>query len=89
MLNYDGVFVTKNEVNEGLATFFNQDRFEKLGFVRSIMAQNVDLSKFAAIWSKIDNDKTKERFLSRNTTIQVIAYDIISILSRYYVILIE
>jgi len=37
------------------------------------MAQNIDLPKFAAIWSKIDNDKTKERFLGRNTTIQVIA----------------
>ncbi|XP_018377460.1 PREDICTED: 2',5'-phosphodiesterase 12 isoform X3 [Trachymyrmex cornetzi] len=71
MLNYDGVFVTKNEVNEGLATFFNQNRFEKLGFERSIMAQNVDLPKFAAIWSKIDNDKIKARFLNRNTTIQV------------------
>ncbi|XP_011063535.1 PREDICTED: 2',5'-phosphodiesterase 12 isoform X4 [Acromyrmex echinatior] len=70
MLNYNGVFVTKNEVNEGLATFFNQDRFEQLGFERSIIAQNVDLPKFAAIWSKIDNDKMKERFLSRNTTIQ-------------------
>ncbi|XP_018394353.1 PREDICTED: 2',5'-phosphodiesterase 12 [Cyphomyrmex costatus] len=71
MLNYDGVFVTKNEISEGLATFFNQDRFEKLGFEYSIIAQNVDFPKFAAIWSKIDNDKTKERFLGRNTTIQV------------------
>ena len=83
MLNYDGVFVTKNEVTEGLATFFNQDRFEKLGFERTIMAQNVDLPKFAAIWSKIDNDKMKERFLNRNTTVQVITYDIIRILNRY------
>ena len=82
MLNYDGVFVTKNEVTEGLATFFNQDRFEKLGFERTIMAQNVDLPKFAAIWSKIDNDKMKERFLNRNTTVQVITY-IIRILNRY------
>ncbi|XP_011158190.3 2',5'-phosphodiesterase 12 isoform X1 [Solenopsis invicta] len=71
MLNYDGVFITKNEISEGLATFFNQDRFEKLGFQCSVMAQNVDFPKFAAIWSKIDNDKMKERFLSRNTTIQV------------------
>ncbi|XP_071571761.1 2',5'-phosphodiesterase 12 isoform X1 [Temnothorax nylanderi] len=71
MLNYDGVFVTKNEISEGLATFFNQDRFEKLRFEYSVMAQNVDLPKFAAIWSKIDNDKMKERFLGRNTTIQV------------------
>ncbi|XP_011702462.1 PREDICTED: 2',5'-phosphodiesterase 12 isoform X1 [Wasmannia auropunctata] len=71
MLNYDGVFVTKNEISEGLATFFNQDRFEKLGFEYSVMAQNIDCPKFAAVWSKIVNDKMKERFLSRNTTIQV------------------
>lgn len=76
MLNYDGVFITKNEISEGLATFFNQDRFEKLGFEYSIIAQNIDFPKFAAVWSKIDNDKMKERFLNRNTTIQVITYDI-------------
>lgn len=73
MLNYDGVFVTKNEISEGLATFFNQERFEKLGFEFSVMAQNTDFPKFAAIWSKINNYKTKERFFNRNTTIQVIA----------------
>jgi len=39
MMNYDSVFITKNEISEGLATFFNQDRFEKLGFEYSIMAQ--------------------------------------------------
>lgn len=74
MLNYDGVFVTKNEINEGLATFFNQDRFEKLGFEYSVIAQNVDFPKFAVIWSKINNDKMKERFLGRNTIIQVVIY---------------
>lgn len=84
MLNYDGVFVTKNEISEGLATFFNQDRFEKLGFEYSIIAQNVDLPKFAAVWSKIDNDKMKERFLNRNTTIQVIKYGITEILNKNY-----
>ncbi|KMQ88325.1 2 -phosphodiesterase 12-like protein [Lasius niger] len=71
MLNYDGVFVTKNEISEGLATFFNQERFEKLGFEFSVMAQNTDFPKFAAIWSKINNYKMKERFFNRNTTIQV------------------
>ncbi|KAL6254856.1 hypothetical protein P5V15_014195 [Pogonomyrmex californicus] len=71
MLNYDGVFITKNEMSEGLATFFNQERFEKLGFEYSVMAQNIDFPKFTAVWSKIDNDKTRERFLNRNTTIQV------------------
>lgn len=84
MLNYDGVFVTKNEISEGLATFFNQDRFEKLGFEYSIMAQNVDSPKFAAIWSKIDNDKMKERFLNRNTTVQVITCDVTEILNKNY-----
>ncbi|KAM0733217.1 2',5'-phosphodiesterase 12 [Formica fusca] len=71
MLNYDGVFVTKNEINEGLATFFNQERFEKLGFEYSVMAQNTDFPRFAAIWSKINNERTKKRFFGRNTTIQV------------------
>ncbi|XP_012224589.1 2',5'-phosphodiesterase 12 isoform X2 [Linepithema humile] len=71
MLNYDGMFVTKNEISEGLATFFNQERFEKLGFEFIVMAQNTDFPKFTEIWSKIDNKKTKDRFLSRNTTIQV------------------
>ncbi|XP_011338566.1 2',5'-phosphodiesterase 12 isoform X2 [Ooceraea biroi] len=70
-LNYDGVFVTKNEISEGLATFFNQERFEKLGFQFNVMAQNTDVPRFATVWSKINNEKTKERFLKRNTTIQV------------------
>lgn len=77
MLNYDGMFVTKNEINEGLATFFNHERFEKIGFEFSVMAQNTDFPKFAAIWSRIDNKKTKDRFLNRNTTIQVVAHDLI------------
>ncbi|XP_072743590.1 2',5'-phosphodiesterase 12 [Anoplolepis gracilipes] len=71
MLNYNGEFVTKNEINEGLATFFDQERFEKVGFKFSVMAQNIDLPGFAEVWSQINNCKTKERFLARNTTIQV------------------
>lgn len=81
MLNYDGVFVTKNEINEGLATFFNQERFEKLRFEYSVMAKNIDFPRFATIWSKINNDKTKERFFGRNTTIQVI---ILLVIYQYY-----
>jgi len=74
MLNYDGVFITKNEISEGLATFFNQERFEKLGFQFNVMAQNIDFPRFSAVWSKINNEKVKERFLNRNTTIEVIIY---------------
>lgn len=70
-LDYDGMFVTKNETREGLATFFNQERLEKIGFESSVMSQNVDSPKFVAVWSKIENEKAKERFLDRNTTMQV------------------
>lgn len=35
------------------------------------MSQNVDFPKFNEIWVKIKNEKMKERFLSRNTTVQV------------------
>lgn len=82
MLNYDGVFITKNEINEGLATFFNQERFEKLGFEYSVMAQNTDFPRFAAIWSKINNEKTKQRFFGRNTTIQVMRLLIIDVITN-------
>lgn len=75
MLDYDGVFVVKNEIREGLATFYNIKRFDKLGFTYSVMAQNTDLHTFSSVWSKIKNEKTRERFLARNTTIQVTIYD--------------
>ncbi|XP_014482436.1 PREDICTED: 2',5'-phosphodiesterase 12 isoform X2 [Dinoponera quadriceps] len=71
MLNYDGVFVTKNEVSEGLAMFFNHERFEILNIESRVMSHNVNSPKFKAVWDKIENEKMKERFLSRNTTIQV------------------
>lgn len=86
MLNYDGTFVTKNEISEGLATFFYQERFEKIGYEFTVMSQNIDFPRFAEIWSKIKNEKTKERFLGRNTTVQVFAYSIsfISMLHLVY-----
>lgn len=71
MLNYDGTFITKNEISEGLATFFYQDRLEKIGYEFTVMSQNIDFPRFAEVWSKIKNEKTKERFLARNTTVQV------------------
>lgn len=71
MLNYDGVYVTKNEISEGLAMFFNNERFEILKVESSVMSHNVNSPKFNAVWTKIENEKMKERFLNRNTTIQV------------------
>ncbi|XP_032687861.1 2',5'-phosphodiesterase 12-like [Odontomachus brunneus] len=71
MLNYDGVYVTKNEISEGLAMFFNNERFEILKVESSVMSHNVDSPRFNAVWTKIENEKMKERFLNRNTTIQV------------------
>lgn len=70
MLNYDGVYVTKNEISEGLAMFFNE-RFEMLKVESSVMSHGIDFPKFNAVWTKIENEKVKQRFLSRNTTIQV------------------
>lgn len=71
MLNYDGVFITKNEISEGLAMFFNNERFDILEVKSSVMSHNTDSPTFNTVWTKIVNEKMKERFLSRNTTVQV------------------
>ncbi|KAK2582431.1 hypothetical protein KPH14_004741 [Odynerus spinipes] len=73
MLHYSSVFNTKNESPEGLAIFFNEERFEKLSVDFTVIGQNTELPKFALVWSKIQNEKTKQRFLERNTIAQVIA----------------
>ncbi|CAL7939661.1 unnamed protein product [Xylocopa violacea] len=72
-LNYDSVFNYKNEMHEGLAIFYNRERFDKLICNYSVLSHNTNLDQFSSVWSKIQNDKVKQTFLNRNTIIQVIA----------------
>lgn len=71
LLQYKSMFNAKNESSEGLAIFFNEERFEALSFDCTVIGHNTTMPKFAFIWSKIQNEKAKERFLNRNTTAQV------------------
>ncbi|KAL2745648.1 hypothetical protein V1477_006039 [Vespula maculifrons] len=73
LLQYKSMFNTKSESSEGLAIFFNEERFEQLSFDCTVIGHNTEMPKFALIWSKIQNEKVKKRFLQRNTTAQVIA----------------
>lgn len=71
LLQYKSMFNTKSESSEGLAIFFNEERFEQLSFDCTVIGHNTEMPKFALIWSKIQNEKVKKRFLQRNTTAQV------------------
>ncbi|XP_014603536.1 PREDICTED: 2',5'-phosphodiesterase 12 [Polistes canadensis] len=73
LLGYKSVFNTKNSMSEGLAIFFNNDRFEELCFDFTVIGHNTEMPKFVQVWSKIKNEKAKKRFLDRNTTAQIIA----------------
>ncbi|XP_015510986.2 2',5'-phosphodiesterase 12 [Neodiprion lecontei] len=70
-LDYNGVFNRKGgTVSEGLSTFFNIHRFQKLNFESAVLSQNVDLPGFDQTWKSITNEKFKERFLCRSTAVQ-------------------
>lgn len=72
VLHYDSVFNRKGaEVVEGLATFYNKKRFEKLGFNSVIISENLNLESFKSTWERLENEKTKTRFMERNTSVQV------------------
>ncbi|XP_046829334.1 2',5'-phosphodiesterase 12 isoform X3 [Vespa crabro] len=73
LLQYKSIFNTKNESSEGLAVFFNKERFEELCYDSTVIGNNTELPKFALIWSKIQNEKAKKRFSQKNTTVQVLA----------------
>ena len=76
VLNYEGVYNRKGaEVVEGLSTFFSKERYEKLKFESKIISENLELEKFKSTWEKIQNEKTKARFMERNTAVQVNFYD--------------
>ncbi|XP_066594023.1 2',5'-phosphodiesterase 12-like isoform X2 [Prorops nasuta] len=70
ILNYDGVYNTKRNMREGLATFFDSNRFEKIASESTVICNNTNLEPFNKVWSNILNPKTKERFLGRNTIVQ-------------------
>lgn len=73
-LGYGGVLDTKgNDVAEGLAFFYNKNRFILLDSVKFIFAEHIDKDPlFADIWERIkQNHKLAERILARTTTLQV------------------
>lgn len=72
-LNYGSVFNLKNDMQEGVVTFYNQERFDKLDSDHSIISQGISLDGFNTIWSQIRNEDLKQTFLNRNTIIQTIA----------------
>lgn len=72
-LNYNSVYNTKNDLQEGLAIFYNQERFDKLSCSYSIISNGTDLNGFNALWLQIQNKNVKETFLNKSTLIQIIA----------------
>lgn len=68
---YGGIFTRKGEdLSEGVATFYDERRFEKIRTESRVMSQNVQSPGFGSVWEKIENETVKERFLGRNTTVQ-------------------
>lgn len=70
-LNYNSVYNLKNDLREGLAIFYNQEKFDKLSHNYSVISQGINLNEFNIVWSQIQNDNIKQIFLNRNTIIQV------------------
>ncbi|XP_076659540.1 2',5'-phosphodiesterase 12 [Halictus rubicundus] len=73
VLNYNGVYNLKNDLREGLAVFYNQDRFDILNSNCSVMSHDTDLKGFNTVWSQIQNENVKQTFVNRNTIIQAVA----------------
>ncbi|XP_012150679.1 2',5'-phosphodiesterase 12 isoform X3 [Megachile rotundata] len=69
-LNYGSIFNLKNDMQEGVVTFYNEERFDKLDSDYSIISQGINLDGFNTIWSQIQNEDLKQTFLNRNTIIQ-------------------
>lgn len=71
-LNYNSVYNLKNDLREGLAIFYNEEKFDKLFHNYSVISQDINnLNEFNTVWSQIQNVNTKKTFLNRNTIIQV------------------
>ncbi|XP_026298460.1 2',5'-phosphodiesterase 12 [Apis mellifera] len=72
-LNYNSVYNLKNDLKEGLAIFYNQEKFDKLSHDYSVISQGINnLNEFNTVWSQIQDVSTKQTFLNRNTIIQLI-----------------
>ncbi|CAK9807032.1 2',5'-phosphodiesterase 12 [Anthophora plagiata] len=70
-LNYGSTYNLKNDLCEGLAIFYNQERFDQLTCDYSVISQGINLEEFNSVWSLIQNDNAKQTFLNRNTIVQV------------------
>ena len=71
-LHYNGIFKRKGiDLSEGIATFWDARRFDEIRSESRVISQNVNSMKFRCVWEKVGNEKAKERFLARNTTVQI------------------
>lgn len=80
VLNYGGVYNAKNDLREGLTIFYNEERFDKLSYDYSVLAQGIDLAEFNSVWSRIENTNVIQAFLNRSTIVQVLEPEISVIL---------
>lgn len=72
ILNYGSIYNLKNDLQEGLAIFYNQDRFDRLSCNYKVISQDTDLDEFNTVFTQIQNSRVKQSFLNRNTIIQVL-----------------
>ncbi|XP_011313372.1 2',5'-phosphodiesterase 12 isoform X2 [Fopius arisanus] len=72
-LNYSGTFTTKGDTREGLAVFYDQNRFQMLDKKCIVMGKNIEVNQaFSRIWDKIHNEKARQCFLERNTSLLIV-----------------
>ncbi|XP_064212613.1 2',5'-phosphodiesterase 12 isoform X2 [Tribolium castaneum] len=73
-LGYDSDFcIKRGSVAEGLACFYNRERFKCLETFRLVLSDELNTnSLFSDIWAKIEGNKNlTERILNRSTVLQV------------------
>lgn len=71
-LNYSSVYNAKGELSEGLAIFYDNQRFEILNSYGCVMSENIDANNiFKKTWDKITNQEARQRFLARKTSVLV------------------
>ncbi|XP_076238085.1 2',5'-phosphodiesterase 12 isoform X2 [Calliopsis andreniformis] len=71
-LNYNSVYNLKNDLREGLAIFYDRERFNELGSSATVIGLNTDFTEFNSVWSQIQSESVKETFKNRSTIIQSI-----------------
>lgn len=74
--NYAGTFQQKGDTGEGLATFWDERRFELVERHGITIGENIErLSIFDELWQKIKgNQKLMERIVNRSTALQVLSF---------------